>query len=107
MCLRLITSVLILFSTTILSQDHNEEYHSYSSLDLGYANSGLSFGNSKTWNGIRFNVIDDGIEDINGINFTLWRPEEISGSEVNGFAIGAVPSAGRLNGISIGSWSCC
>lgn len=75
---------------------------SYASLDLGTNNSGISFGNSPVWNGIRFNFSDCGIKEINGINITLWKPEENPGSKIKGIALGLSPFAGELHGISLG-----
>jgi len=72
------------------------------SFDIGLNNTGISFGNSSYFNGIRFNFVDCGIEEINGINITFWQPERNPGSVINGMAIGLAPSAGVINGISIG-----
>ena len=47
----------------VIAQDdnyYNDSYCSDSSLDIGVENSGISFGNSKKWNGLRFNIIDCG-----------------------------------------------
>ncbi len=75
---------------------------SHSSLDLGAHNSGISFGNSQRWNGLRINFSDCDIEEINGINITLWKPGSNPNSTVNGFSLGLAPQASRLRGISLG-----
>jgi len=67
---------------------------------------GISFGNSQRFTGIRLNPVDKNIIRINGINVTVWPPNEgldMTG-EVNGLAIGLPVAAGsaRQNGISIG-----
>ncbi len=64
---------------------------------------GISFGNSKTFSGLRFNILDNDINKINGINITFWKPDEkhISG-RVNGLSIGIIPRAGKLHGIQLG-----
>ncbi|MBI4880392.1 MAG: hypothetical protein HY812_12155 [Planctomycetes bacterium] len=77
--------------------------HDPFSVDLGYNECGLSFGNSPEWTGLRFNLQDDHIQRINGLNLTFWTPREIGGSSVNGLAFGLIwPSAGDLTGISLG-----
>jgi hypothetical protein len=64
---------------------------------------GICFGNSPRFNGLRFNIMDTGIETINGINITAWKANDkkVSGS-VNGISLGVMPYAGELNGIQIG-----
>ena len=64
--------------------------------------SGISFGNSQSWNGIRFNITDCNIRTINGINITFWQPEKLENSVINGLAVGLSPSAEYINGASIG-----
>jgi hypothetical protein len=72
------------------------------SLDIPAKGYGLSFGNSKNFSGIRFNFRDRHVEEINGINFTLWRSKENKDAIVNGISIGIFPEAGHLYGIQIG-----
>ncbi|MFO7448288.1 MAG: hypothetical protein R6W90_18155, partial [Ignavibacteriaceae bacterium] len=74
----------------------------HQALNIGSDNSGISFGNSRHVNGLRFNFSDCGIEEVNGLNFTLWRPGNNPGSVVNGLSFGVSPSADVLNGISVG-----
>lgn len=67
---------------------------------------GLSFGNSTTFNGIRFNIIDKDIEKINGINISVWPtkdPERQTGT-ANGISLGipAAMGAANLHGINLG-----
>ena len=84
------------------AKDSTEIECSSSSLDLGFHNSGISFGNSPVWNGLRFNLSDCGIKEINGINITLWKPERSPGSLVRGIALGLAPFAETIQGISFG-----
>jgi len=55
------------------------------SLNIPSENWGISFGNSKEFTGLRFNIQDDGVRKINGINVTFWKPKgrymEISWSD--------------------------
>ena len=37
---------------------------------------GVGFGNSSRFNGLRFNWSDSDLDEINGLNFTLWRPRD-------------------------------
>lgn len=82
--------------------DSTEQDCSYKSFNLGFANTGISFGNSYSHNGLRFNVSDCGIGNINGVNITLWEPDDSPGSVVNGFSFGLAPYADQLNGVSVG-----
>jgi hypothetical protein len=66
---------------------------------------GISFGNSTTFSGLRFNFIDRKIERINGVNFTVWHPsdeEEITGS-IHGLSVGLPMAYGSAyrTGISL------
>lgn len=72
------------------------------SLDLGVRNTGLSIGNSQNWTGIRFNYRDYDVDQITGINVSIWRPEDPATGNVRGIAIGIpVTGAYDLTGISL------
>jgi len=64
---------------------------------------GIGFGNSTRFTGLRFNLCDNHIEKIEGVNVTLWKPRKkaVSGT-VNGLSLGLMPSAASLNGIQFG-----
>jgi hypothetical protein len=72
-------------------------------LTIPSRNWGICFGNSPQFSGLRFNFIDRDIRIINGVNVTLWKPPDkhVSGT-VNGFSLGLIPYANRLNGIQVG-----
>ena len=73
------------------------------SLDIAINHVGISIGNSQRLTGIRLNWRDEGLEYVNGINFTLWAPGQNPKGSVNGLALGVVaPGASRLNGIVLG-----
>jgi hypothetical protein len=75
------------------------------SLDLPVRGWGLSFGNSRVFHGVRFNLVDDDVERLDGLTFTFWRPRDNPRAEVNGLAFGVVgPSAGRLRGVALGGF---
>jgi hypothetical protein len=68
-------------------------------LSLGFKNSGLCFGNSKNYNGVRLNFWDTRTNRINGINLSLNSKMNIS----NGLSIGLFGSSDSIcNGIKIG-----
>lgn len=74
-------------------------------LNLGIHHTGISFGNSARWTGLRINFRDRGVERIDGINLTLWKAAKDANRQavVNGLSIGLVgPEAGQLNGINLG-----
>lgn len=73
------------------------------SLDLGVNNTGISIGNSKSWNGLRINFMDRDVQRIRGINLTFWRPKANEQARISGISVGLVaPSAGYLSGVNIG-----
>ncbi|MBM4171120.1 MAG: hypothetical protein FJ214_04540, partial [Ignavibacteria bacterium] len=86
--------------TDFFADDSNDVNCNYNSFDIGSRNSGISFGNSKNWNGLRFNFSDCGIGTINGINITFWKPERSPGSQVNGISLGGAPLADNLTGVN-------
>jgi hypothetical protein len=73
------------------------------SLDIPTSKYGISFGNSKNFDGLRLNFQDKEVEKINGINFTIWKAKSNDDAVVNGISLGLVmPGAGYLSGIQIG-----
>jgi len=85
-----------------VDEDTTEVECSHSSLDIGINSTGISFGNSECWNGIRINTTDCEVKNVNGINITLWKPEKNPASTVNGIALGIAPAAKNINGLSFG-----
>ena len=103
----LLIILVVFFSTSIFSQNIFSDKHdttecSQKSFNIGSHNSGISFGNSPVWNGLRFNFSDCNIKEINGINITFWKPERNPSSVIRGIALGLVPFAGTIKGISLG-----
>jgi hypothetical protein len=73
------------------------------SLTLPARTWGICFGNSPRFNGLRFNVTDEKLELVNGVNVTLWKAnDKKAGGTVNGLSLGLIPYAGELNGIQVG-----
>ena len=73
------------------------------SLTLPAKTWGICFGNAPRFNGLRFNIMDNRIETINGINITAWKANDRNaGGRVNGISLGLLPYAGDLNGIQVG-----
>ena len=105
----LLIILILFFSTSIFPQnifsdkrDTTTTECSQKSFNIGSHNSGISFGNSPVWNGLRFNFSDCNIEEINGINITFWTPERNPSSVIRGIALGLAPFAGTIKGISLG-----
>ena len=74
-----------------------------SGLDLTINGTGLAMGHVPRVNGIRINFRDHYLEEVNGLNLTLWSPRDEVGGTVRGLAMGvAAPAADRLQGISLG-----
>lgn len=89
------------FSSSI-SDNYESTLCSDWSIDIPTSTWGISFGNSKNFNGFRFNYRECDVETVNGFNFTLWEGKSVLDSEVNGFSLGLVPHASRLNGLNVG-----
>ncbi len=75
-------------------------------LNIPSRNWGISFGNSVRFTGLRLNIIEKNIEQINGINLSVYqaKDEELHTGSVNGISIG-VPMVGgtaNRNGINLG-----
>ena len=76
------------------------------SLDLGVADTGISFGDSPRWNGIRVNLVDEDVDDVRGLNLTLWRPSTRVGGRIAGLGVGVYgPRADELAGVHAGLWT--
>jgi hypothetical protein len=73
-----------------------------SSLDIPAKGYGLSIGNSSRFSGVRINFRDRYVEQINGVNITLWAAKDNKSAVVNGLSIGVMPEAGELKGINLG-----
>ena len=72
------------------------------SLDLAVNNTGISFGNSQEFNGLRFNWRDKDIRKINGVNVTLWAPGKNKRGTINGLSLALIGISSReLNGIQL------
>ena len=88
------------------------------SLDIPIKGYGISFGNSKNFTGLRFNIVDKEVEQINGLNLAFGSVGEHAemngialgalvggeGSSLNGIALGVAASFKKIRGISIGGW---
>lgn len=105
----LVIICLIVLSSSLFAQidlfdddDTTASECSHNSFDLGIRKSGISFGNSPVWDGLRINFSDCGVQEINGINITFWKPGRNDGSRINGISIGLAPFADVLQGIQIG-----
>lgn len=73
------------------------------SLDLGFANTGISIGNSREWTGIRLNWRDVGVRRVDGINLTVWQAGENPDFRMRGIALGVVgPQAATISGVALG-----
>jgi hypothetical protein len=90
--LPIIIMVLFLSSQILLAQ----------SLDIPSKDWGLSIGNSKKFSGVRLNFRDHNVQQINGLNITLWAAKYNEKAIVNGISLGVLPEAGYLKGIQIG-----
>ena len=97
----LLLRALLLFLVLVFLLFHLEEAHAQS-LDLAVDGYGLSIGNSKRISGIRINAVDRNVEEINGLNLTLWNPGKNPDAVYNGLAIGLIGTKSRtINGIAI------
>jgi hypothetical protein len=72
------------------------------SLDIPIKGYGISFGNSKNFTGLRFNIWDKDVEQINGLNLAIASGGK--GAAINGLFLGVASGgeAATVNGISLG-----
>ncbi len=92
---------------TALAQSDEGSQRSGPGLSLTVNSWGLALGNVPRVNGVRINWRDRYLEEVNGLNITLWHPidlpKDAPGGTVNGISLGLfAPAANRLNGINIG-----
>jgi hypothetical protein len=79
------------------------EHVGHAALNLGFHNTGLSIGNSARWNGLRLNFLDHAVEQVNGVNLTIWSAEHNETMVMNGLALGITgPVGGEFRGATIG-----
>ena len=87
------------------------------SLDLAVNGYGLGLGNSRNITGIRLNLVDDEVENVRGLNLTLWKPNPSPEGRIQGISLGLIGfdaeeitgltvavvgmDAGRLRGVTI------
>ncbi|HSQ29625.1 MAG TPA: hypothetical protein VLN49_07240 [Gemmatimonadaceae bacterium] len=72
-------------------------------LDLTINNTGLAIGDKPRVNGVRINFRDRQLEEVNGVNITIWNPYSPATGVVNGLALGIpVTGAKDINGIATG-----
>ncbi|NNE08141.1 MAG: hypothetical protein HKN20_06225 [Gemmatimonadetes bacterium] len=73
--------------------------------NLGAGEFGVGIGNTVRHTGIRLNAVDQDVERVNGLNFTLWRPGENPDLLVAGVGAGIVgPDGADLRGIMLGGY---
>ncbi|MGD8726545.1 MAG: hypothetical protein PVH40_02815 [Gemmatimonadales bacterium] len=85
------------------AQEQTSEACGGAALNLGIHCSGLSFGNSHRWSGIRFNFIDRDVDRTNGLNVTFWRSRYNEWAEYNGLSVGIAPEGGWFRGLNVGA----
>ena len=72
------------------------------SLDIPVRGAGLSFGNSRTFDGLRINFRDRDLQSIRGITVSLWAPAPKSTGRIQGLSVGLVGTgAARIEGITL------
>jgi hypothetical protein len=73
------------------------------SLDLTIHHTGVSIGDSRFVRGVRLNFRDRRLEEVQGVNITIWSPYSPATGVVNGAAIGLPATGAReINGLGLG-----
>jgi len=103
----LVLGALVAAPAALRAQDVSDEDQPHPpghwAINLTVGGSGLSIGNSARVNGLRINWSDYGLERVNGVNLTLWKPHKRLSGVINGAAIGVVgPGASEINGLAVG-----
>jgi hypothetical protein len=71
-------------------------------LNIPFRKYGLSIGNSKNFNGIRINIVDNAVQHVNGVNLTGWTNDYGKNEVVNGLHLGIIPTARLSHAVTIG-----
>jgi hypothetical protein len=97
-------AALLFISSQLHAQDERaRDGDGRHSLDLGVGGVGISIGDSKRWTGLRLNYRDSRLEEVKGINATIWGPYEHGAGAVNGLALGLpLTGASDLTGLGVG-----
>ena len=90
--MRVATLILLL---ALLSVFTGPDDVSAQAIDLTVGDSGISFGDSRRVNGLRFNFRDRNLREVNGVNVTIWSPYEPARGRINGVALGLPVTGGR------------
>ena len=73
------------------------------SLDLTVNHVGVSIGDSRRVTGLRINFRDRYLDEMNGVNITVWQPYRDPRGEVHGIAVGLpLTGARRIDGLAVG-----
>ena len=97
---RRVCLVIASLSTPLVAQDSSATGHFH--VGLTVHDWGISIGNAPRVNGLRINIQDAGLERVNGINITLWKPRDPLSGTVNGLQVGLVPGSQIVSGIALG-----
>ncbi len=97
---RRVCLVIASLSTPLVAQDSSATGHFH--VGLTVHDWGISIGNAPRVNGLRINIQDAGLERVNGINVTLWKPRDPLSGTVNGLQVGLVPGSQIVSGIALG-----
>jgi len=91
-------------STQAAAQDEARGPGDGPALRLMAGHTGLAIGNVPRVNGVRINWSDRHLEEVNGVNFTLWRTADggRAGGRIQGVAAGLMPAAGMIRGVGVG-----
>ena len=85
---------LLSLTRTGLAQDPRR------SLDLTVGGVGISIGDSRRVNGLRLNFRDSRLDEVNGINATIWTPYRDGHGDITGLSLGLPATGGRrINGL--------
>jgi len=93
-------SAAVLISSTLGAQNERErDRDDRRSLDIGVNGAGLSIGDSRRWTGLRMNYRDSRLDEVTGVNLTLWYPYENGAGDVGVAAPAAPVPASSIGGI--------
>ena len=72
------------------------------SLDIPVRGTGLSFGNSRMFDGLRINLRDRDLQSIRGVTISLWAPAPKATGRIQGLSLGLVGTgSGSIDGITL------
>lgn len=71
-------------------------------IPVGFQGTGLAIGNPREWTGVRLNFADHDVDEIRGVNASVWSWKTPSVKEMKGLGLGLKSRVVNGHGVSLG-----